>query len=440
MAQANYPTDKARALQHVLYVAAKQSPTRRFHVLYDRIAQPHILREAWQRVKRNRGAAGIDGETIEAIVGLGEEQMLVELRDLLVEGRYRPQPVRRVHIPKPGRPAERRPLGIPRVRDRVVQTAVRLVLEPVFEASFRDCSYGFRPKRNAHQAMERIRTEVNAGKRWIVEIDFADYFGSLDHELLMKLVARRISDRRVLRLIRQMLKAGVMEDGRRVSSVAGTPQGGTLSPLLSNVYGHALDALWEKEASYLGTFVRYADDGVVLCRTQADAEAALGWLQRRAAGLHLALHPEKTRLVFLGNGRQGFDFLGWHVRMVMSWRYRRRYCQRWPSARAMSSIRQRVWDITAPRNKLKCPIDELVAELNQVLRGWGQYFRGGNSSRKFFHIDRYVHERLALFDSKKRSRRGRRWGAEHGYGWYRSLAVHRLGGSIRYPAPTRETT
>jgi group II intron reverse transcriptase/maturase len=439
MATANNPTDKARALQHALYVAAKQSHTRRFHALYDRIAQPHILREAWQRVKRNRGAAGIDGETIEAIVALGEEQMLAELRDLLVEGRYRPQPVRRVHIPKPGRPAERRPLGIPRVRDRVVQTAVRLVLEPIFEASFRDCSYGFRPRRNAHQAMERIRTEVNAGKRWIVEIDFADYFGSLDHELLLRLVARRISDRRVLRLIRLMLTAGVMEDGRRVSSVAGTPQGGTLSPLLSNVYGHALDALWEKEAGHLGTFIRYADDGVVLCRTQADAEAALRWLQRRAVGLHLTLHPEKTRLVYLGDGRQGFDFLGFHVRMVMSWRWRRRYCQRWPSARAMTSIRQRIREITAPRHKLKHPIGDLVAELNPVLRGWGQYFRVGNSARKFSQLDSYVQERLALFDSKKRRKHGRRWGQEHDYAWYRSLAVHRLSGSIRYATATTVT-
>ena len=440
MAVANHPTDKARALQHALYVAAKQSPTRRFHALYDRIAQPHVLHEAWRRVRRNRGAAGIDGETIEAIVALGEEQMLADLHDLLVEGRYRPQPVRRVHIPKPGRPAERRPLGIPRVRDRLVQTAVRLVLEPIFEASFRDCSYGFRPRRNAHQAMERIRTEVNAGKRWIVEIDFKDFFGSLDHELLMRLVARRISDRRVLRLVRLMLKAGVMEDGRKVATVSGTPQGGTLSPLLSNVYGHALDALWEKEMGHLGTFVRYADDGVVLCATEADAQMALAWLQRRAAGLHLTLHPEKTRVVFLGDGRQGFDFLGWHVRMVMSWRWRRRFCQRWPSARAMAAIRQRIKAITDPRSKLKLPIVDLVSELNPVLRGWGQYFCTGNSARKFSHIDAYTHERLALFNSKKHGHAGRRWVTVHTTEWFHSLRVHELSGSIRYPAPATVTS
>jgi group II intron reverse transcriptase/maturase len=435
MAQANHPIDKARALQRALYVAAKQSPTRRFHALFDRMVQPHMLREAWQRVKRNRGAAGIDGETIKDIVALGEEQMLAELRVLLMEGRYRPQPVRRVSIPKPGKPAERRPLGIPRVRDRVVQTAARLVLEPIFEASFRPSSYGFRPKRNAHQALECIRKEVNAGKHWIVEVDFKDYFGSLDHQLVLKLMAQRVSDRRVLRLVRLMLKAGAMEDGRRVSSATGIPQGGTISPLLSNVYGHVLDALWEKELGHLGTSIRYADDLVILCRTRKDAETAMEWLQRRAAGLHLTLHPGKTRMVYVGDGHEGFDFLGFHIRMVMSHRYRRRYCQRWPSDRAMTSIRQRIKAITAPRCNLTQPVANVVRDLNPVLQGWGQYFRVGNSTRKFAQIDSYAHERLALFDSKKRQKSGRRWGQVHTYAWYSRLGVLRLAGSIRYYAP-----
>jgi RNA-directed DNA polymerase len=306
--------DKVRDLQRALYRAAKASATRRFHALYDKVSRPDILARAWREVKTNGGSAGVDGQTIQAIEQQGVPEFLAALASDLRAGKYRPQPVRRVLIPKAD--GSERPLGIPTVRDRVAQAAAKVVLEPIFEADFRDCSYGFRPRRSTHQALEVIRRRVNGGANWVVDADITAFFDQIDQSTLLTLVGRRVSDRRILKLLRQWLGAGVLTGDGLVASESGVPQGGVISPLLANIVLHELDRLWEDGSRHLGELVRYADDFVILCRTAAQAQAALRRVEGILGAVGLNLHPEKTRVVFLGDGAEGFDFLGFHLHKV----------------------------------------------------------------------------------------------------------------------------
>ena len=439
-ARPNDPTAKVRELQRTLFRAAKRNHSRRFHALYDRIHRSDVLLEAWKRVRANRGAAGVDGTTLEAIEGAGVERFLEEIREALVRGEYRASPVQRRYIPK--QDGRVRPLGIPTVKDRVVQAATKIVLEAVFEADFEDFSYGFRPKRSATDALEAIRLLGGRGQRCVVDGDIKGFFDAIEHERLMELVEERICDRRVLKLIRHFLRAGVMEAGELRDSELGSPQGGVISPLLANIYLHHLDRTWKRSFAHLGHLVRYADDFVVLCRTKVQADEALRRVREILGGLSLELHPEKTRVVELSEDSGGFVFLGCYLRIVRSYFKGRTYLFRWPSPKSMKSLRAKVKELTDRRRRAGMrDIEEVIADLNPLLRGWGNYFRTGNASRHFIAIDHYVWTRLVRLLAKQRGWHGhklRRRIRRMRIDWPLSRlhdvhGLHKLTGTIRYP-------
>jgi len=412
----NQPQDRTTVLQTKLHEAAKADKARRFHALHDKLYLPYILQSAWELVRRNQGAAGIDGQSIADIEEYGVEGFLTETAQAVREKTYRPVPVRRVHIPKGD--GRLRPLGIPTVRDRVVQAAAKLVLEPIFEADFEGCSFGFRPGIGQHDALASVKAQSQVGYRWVVDADIEQFFDNLDHQELMSALRRRIGDGEMLRLIYRWLKAGYLLDGEYHDTDLGSPQGGVLSPLLANVYLHSFDLALKQQKAFVGKLTRYADDFVIQCGTEEMARRALLWASEQLGKLKLRLHQTKTRIV---NDREvGFDFLGFHHRRVILAEHSRRGAGkesygvlRWPSAKARAEFRVEVRRRLGPPGGLRVRWKEVMRSLRAYLTGWWHYFRHGQSTKVFSSLDFFVHARvarsLARGQPTGKRRRGRRW-------------------------------
>lgn len=367
---------------------------KKVHSLIDKIYQRKNLEMAWERVRANRGSGGVDGQSVREFAGQAEEQ-LNRLQAELRAQSYQPQPVRQVRIPKAGKPGEYRTLGIPSIYDRVCQQALLNRLEPIFEPVFDDANFGYRRGRSTQDALRKVWKEIKGGREWIVDADLKDFFGSVDHDKLLALVAQRVADGRVLRLIEAMLEAGSYGQGRLFPSERGTPQGGVVSPLLSNILLTPFD--WEmRRRGYQLT--RYADDWVVTCKSAAEARAAIAAAQRILTALGVQLHPQKTRVVHV---RHGFEFLGYKIKRGRKLSL--------PAAKIRSGAQsgalyafpreksvQRFMDQVRQRTQRRVPLttQELIDWINPVLRGWGNYFKHAHVRKIFNRLDRWIVRRI----------------------------------------------
>jgi group II intron reverse transcriptase/maturase len=426
-ARANNTLDKVRQLQRKLYLSAKDNKKRRFHALYDKVYRKDILVKAWKLVKANGGSGGIDKVSIEDVVTYGEDKFIEEIQKELQENTYHPLPVNRVYIPK--KDGSKRPLGIPILKDRVVQMATKIVIEPIFEANFKDSSFGFRPKRNAHQALDLIVKKCNSGGWWVLDADIKSYFDNINHGKLMILVEQKISDRRILKLIKNWLKAGIIDKSKYEHSIIGSPQGGVISPLLSNIYLNYLDTVWEKHYSHIGTLVRYADDLVVICRTMKNVKHAYQAIQYIFKKLELQLHPTKTRIVPMWGGEDGFDFLGFHHKAITVENRNGKYVTlavQFPSKKSMDGMREKIRAILSNRNTLKEDILEMVKTINRRLTGFKNYYSFGFSKKKLHAIDNYVIVRFTIWFNHKRRIQPRHGGMSKVYQLLKSAGIVKL--------------
>ncbi|MHB8114937.1 MAG: group II intron reverse transcriptase/maturase [Acidithiobacillus ferrivorans] len=411
----NTSLERVQVLQRKLYLAAKTNPTRKFGVLYDKVCQIDVLWMAYKQVRANKGAPGIDQQTFEVIEKkVGVASFLTEIQTELMEKRYTPLPVKRVYIPKAD--GTQRPLGIPVIADRVVQAAVKIVIEPLFEATFKDCSYGFRPRKNAQQALREIYKWLNFKCHWVVDADLKSYFDTIPHDKLLLSVRTRVIDRSVVKLIEMWLKAGAMEEMKIRKETTGTPQGGVISPLLANLYLHWLDSTWEKKAfgkrPHDAHIVRYADDFVILCskRPEFYLEQAKKVLDR----LGLTLNAKKTRIV--NAMKEPFDFLGHRFAVQPSKVTGELKTFYYPAPKAMKSVKQKIRDVVRKGQHWDLPT--LVKEkVNPILRGWGNYFKTGNSRKHFLSIANYTTWTLCIMLRKKHKKRGKGW-RDHPPSWF----------------------